>query len=175
MSVRMYRAYVTTPIGRMLALASGDALCALEFESPGRLSRLESRLQRWFPDFSVEEGDCPSLARTRDWLSAYFDGSSADASALRLEMRGGQFELAVWAALRDIPPGSTTSYGEIARHVGSARASRAVGLANGSNPIAIIIPCHRVIGANGALTGYGGGLDRKTWLLNHERLWWTLT
>jgi O-6-methylguanine DNA methyltransferase len=173
--MRLYRAYLTTPIGEMLALASAEALCALEFESPDRNARLDARLRRWFRDFSIEDRDSPPIAKTRGWLSAYFDGSSAGTETLALDMRGGRFELAVWAALREIPPGSTTSYGELATRLGSSGASRAVGLANGSNPIAIIVPCHRVIGANGALTGYGGGLDRKAWLLNHERRWWTLS
>ena len=86
-------------------------------------------------------------------------------------MRGAPFEKQVWAALRAIPPGETTSYGAIAKSLGSAGASRAVGAANGANPIAIIVPCHRVIGASGDLTGYGGGLERKTWLLTHEHRW----
>src|SRR4029078_7198968 len=84
------------------------------------------------------------------------------------DMRGAPFEVAVWDALRTIAPGQTTSYGAIARQVGTPHASRAVGMANGANPIAIIVPCHRVIGSDGSLTGYGGGLDRKTWLLDHE-------
>jgi len=84
---------------------------------------------------------------------------------------GAEFELRVWEALRAIPPGATTSYGAIAKALGSAGASRAVGAANGANPIAIIVPCHRVIGSTGSLTGYGGGLDRKTWLIDHERRW----
>ena len=77
----------------------------------------------------------------------------------------------MWSALLQIPPGQTTSYGAIAKTIGSPSGSRAVGLANGANPIAIIVPCHRVIGADGSLTGYGGGLDRKTWLIDHERRW----
>jgi O-6-methylguanine DNA methyltransferase len=170
---RLYRASVTTPIGEMLALASDFALCALEFQSPARLSRLDARLRRWFPDHAVEDRESPAIATTRAWLTAYFDGAGSDPNVLtlRLDMRGGKFELAVWEALRQIPAGSTTTYGEVAKRIGSAGASRAVGLANGANPIAIIVPCHRVIGASGALIGYGGGLDRKTWLLAHERRW----
>ncbi len=84
-------------------------------------------------------------------------------------MRGAPFEVRVWTALREIPPGTTTTYGTIAKRVQSPDASRAVGMANGANPIAIIVPCHRVIGSNGTLTGYGGGLEKKTWLLEHER------
>jgi len=86
-------------------------------------------------------------------------------------MHGATFETRVWKALTRIPPGATTSYGAIARALGSAGASRAVGAANGANPIAIIVPCHRVVGSSGSLVGYGGGLDRKTWLLAHERRW----
>jgi methylated-DNA-[protein]-cysteine S-methyltransferase len=86
-------------------------------------------------------------------------------------MRGAAFEKRVWKELLRIPVGETTSYGAIAKRLSGAGASRAVGLANGANPIAIIVPCHRVIGSTGSLTGYGGGLERKTWLIDHERRW----
>ena len=117
------------------------------------------------------DGETRTIAQTREWLDRYFAGKSADISGLPLDMRGAAFEQRVWTALRAIPPGATTSYGAIAKALGSAGASRAVGMANGANPIAIIVPCHRVIGASGSLTGYGGGLERKTWLLDHERRW----
>lgn len=184
--MQLTRAMLSTPLGDMLALDSGAALCALEFTGPkkrltrlearpstssGRLEVLERRLRRYFPLHEIVDGDTLSITRTRTWLDAYFAGISADISDLRLDMRGATFEQRVWAALRAIPPGHTTSYGAIARALGSAGASRAVGMANGANPIAIIVPCHRVIGASGSLTGYGGGLDRKTWLIDHERRW----
>jgi methylated-DNA-[protein]-cysteine S-methyltransferase len=102
-------------------------------------------------------------------LRAYFDGDLGAIAELPAEADGTAFQLAVWQALREIPSGETRSYGDIARRIGKPRAVRAVGLANGSNPIAIVVPCHRVIGSNGSLTGYGGGLDRKRWLLAHER------
>ena len=86
-------------------------------------------------------------------------------------MEGGAFHRTVWHALTEIPYGETISYGELARRIGRPDLARAVGTANGQNPIAVIVPCHRVIGSNGTLTGYGGGLDRKTWLLEHERRW----
>ncbi len=162
----------------MLALASDEGLCALEFTTvqgaerrQERLSRLNARLHRWFPPHDVVDRETPTIARTRGWLEAYFDGTAADIGDLPLDMRGASFEQRVWHALRAIPPGHTTSYGAIARALGSAGASRAVGAANGANPIAIIVPCHRVIGSTGSLPGYGGGLDRKTWLLDHERRW----
>jgi len=166
------RAVLSTPLGGMLALDSGDGLCALEFTGPDlRLTRLDARLRRWFPPHDITDGLTPTIASARTWLERYFAGESADTSHLALDMRGADFEKRVWRALRLIAPGETTSYGEIARRVGSADASRAVGAANGANPIAIIVPCHRVIGASGALTGYGGGLDNKKWLIEHERRW----
>jgi methylated-DNA-[protein]-cysteine S-methyltransferase len=116
----------------------------------------------------------PERQRDDDWfaaikeqLEAYFAGSLTHFD-IPVRMDGTDFQRRVWAHLQDIPYGETISYGELARHVGHPKASRAVGLANGRNPVTIIVPCHRVIGANGALTGYGGGLDRKTWLLDHE-------
>jgi methylated-DNA-[protein]-cysteine S-methyltransferase len=167
------RATIKTPIGDMCALATPSALCALEFDGPARRHRLEGRLRRWFPPHTIEDGDSPVLEQTRAWLARYCEGASADSSAIPLEMHGADFEQRVWRALLEIPPGETRSYGSIAARLSSVRASRAVGLANGANPIAIIVPCHRVIGSSGSLVGYGGGLDRKTWLLDHEKRWRT--
>lgn len=170
--MRLMRAVIDTPIGKMLILGSDEALCALEFSSGNRLPRLEARLDRWFAPYTIEDGSTAVIDRTRRWLSDYFAGASR-LDPLPLDMRGAGFELRVWSALKQIPAGATSTYGAIARQLGSAGAARAVGLANGANPIAIIVPCHRVIGSNGTLTGYGGGLDRKQWLLNHERCWAT--
>ncbi len=112
--------------------------------------------------------DPSAFTEAVEQLQAYFDGERTRFD-LNLHMEGSVFQRSVWEALLDIPYGETTSYGEIARRVGKPGAARAVGLANGQNPIAIIVPCHRVIGANGSLTGYGGGLDRKVILLDLER------
>jgi methylated-DNA-[protein]-cysteine S-methyltransferase len=101
-------------------------------------------------------------------LRAYFDGQLEAIDALVTDGEGTPFQRRVWRALRRIPAGSTCSYGELARTVGAPRASRAVGAANGANPIGLVVPCHRVIGSDGSLTGYGGGLERKRWLLAHE-------
>jgi O-6-methylguanine DNA methyltransferase len=170
--MELYRATIPTPLGDMLALASDSGLCALEFTGPRkRLTRLDARMQRWFPPHEIVDGDAAPIAAARAWLAAYFAGEIADADGPSLDMRGADFEKRVWAALRAIPPGETTSYGAIARALGDTGASRAVGAANGANPIAIIVPCHRVVGASGSLVGYGGGLDRKKWLLDHERRW----
>ena len=178
--MQLYRTILPTPLGEMLALASDEGLCALEFTTvkgrargEERLTRLHARLKRWFPRHDVVDAETPVIARTRAWLAAYFEGSAADIGDLSLDMRGAPFEQRVWTALRTIPPGQTTSYGAIAQALGSPGASRAVGAANGANPVAIIVPCHRVIGSSGSLTGYGGGLDRKTWLIDHERRWRT--
>jgi O-6-methylguanine DNA methyltransferase len=165
------RTTIETPIGDMYALASTTGLCALEFNGRARHDRLERRLRRWFPPHELVDGDSPIFEQTRDWLARYFEGASADSGELPIEMHGAEFEQRVWRALLEIPAGETRSYGAIARQLGTVRASRAVGLANGSNPIAIIVPCHRVIGSSGSLIGYGGGLERKTWLLDHERRW----
>jgi O-6-methylguanine DNA methyltransferase len=168
--LRLSRTVVPTPLGNMLAMSSDRGLCALEFMNK-RLTRLERRLDRWFPAHDVVDDRSASIERTITWLDRYFAGVSAEVGDLPLDIRGADFERRVWKRLLRIPPGATTSYGAIAKALDSIGASRAVGLANGANPIAIIVPCHRVIGSTGALTGYGGGLDRKTWLIDHERRW----
>ena len=202
-TLTLRRLHIASPIGDLLALATDRGLCALEFprsgarrqaEEPerrlnGRSARtdppdslalhptLQRRLDRWFPAHEIVEGVTPILARTRDWLSAYFDSDGDAAPAvtgmndLPLDLRGAPFEQRVWTALLDIPPGATASYGAIAARLGTPGAARAVGAANGANPVSIIVPCHRVIGSSGKLTGYGGGLDRKKWLLEHEARW----
>jgi methylated-DNA-[protein]-cysteine S-methyltransferase len=166
------RTTIETPLGPMLALASDRGLVALEFDAESRHVRLERRLRKFLPGHAVDDRlHADALDRTRAWLDRYFHGDDADLDALTLDQYGEPFELKVWRALLAIPPGQTETYGGIAATIGAPGAARAVGLANGANPIAIVVPCHRVIGSNGALTGYGGGLDRKRWLLDHERRW----
>jgi AraC family transcriptional regulator of adaptative response/methylated-DNA-[protein]-cysteine methyltransferase len=167
----LFRRLLDTPVGPMLALASETSLVALEFGREARHHRLEARLARFLPGHVAQDGPHPVLDAAETWLSRYFDGRSADARALPLSMHGTPFERRVWERLLEIPPGETRSYGEIAAGLGLRNGARAVGLANGANPLAIVVPCHRVIGSTGALTGYGGGLDRKRWLLQHERRW----
>jgi methylated-DNA-[protein]-cysteine S-methyltransferase len=170
--MHLYRTTITTPLGDMLALASKTGLCALEFDRQARHERLDARLRRYFPPHAIaDDGEQPIFVRTREWLAAYFDGTTAHPSDIPLDLRGAPFELRVWTALRAIPAGATSTYGAIARELGAPSASRAVGAANGANPVGIIVPCHRVIGSTGTLTGYGGGLERKQWLLNHEARW----
>ena len=156
----------------MVAFATERGLCGLEFVDPRRFDRLDSRLARWFAPFSmVDDPDFPSIATTERWLSEYFEGAGADSRGVPLDLRGTPFERDVWRFLLDILPGSTRTYGDIARDLGKPNGARAVGLAVGANPVGIIVPCHRVVGTSGSLTGYGGGLHRKEWLLGHERRW----
>lgn len=108
-------------------------------------------------------------AALRDTMERYFAGEIRSIDDIEVETAGTSFQRGVWKALRAIPPGSPVSYGVLAEQIGRPKAVRAVGLANGSNPVGIVVPCHRVIGANGSLTGYGGGLERKRWLLDHEQ------
>ena len=178
--MQLFRTILPTPMGDMLALSSDEGLCALEFTTvqgrargEERLSRLKARLARWFPPHEIVDRETPAIAQARRWLDGYFAGAAADISGIPLDMRGAAFERRVWTALQAIPAGQTTSYGAIAQALDAPGASRAVGAANGANPIAIIVPCHRVIGSTGSLTGYGGGLERKTWLIDHERRWRT--
>jgi O-6-methylguanine DNA methyltransferase len=154
-----------SPIGTMLAVFDGDdRLRALDFDN--HEPRLQRLLQRHYGTFDLAAGPAPtSIAEP---LVAYFDGELEAIDAVPVATGGTPFQQQVWAALRTLPPRRTTSYGALAAALGAAGASRAVGLANGANPIAIVVPCHRVVGANGSLTGYGGGLHRKQWLLAHE-------
>lgn len=146
-----------SPIGKLMMVRKGAALSGLYMESYKRAWASQKDLKR----------DDAALKPVRRQLEAYF-GGELQAFDLELEGEGTDFQRKVWRALCDIPYGETISYGELARRIGQPSAPRAVGLANGQNPIAVIVPCHRVIGANGALTGYGGGLPRKKWLLAHE-------
>ena len=156
---------VASPVGEVLLVVDvGGAVRALDFHDyEDRLRRL---LRLHYGAVVLTEGRAPEAVRRA--LEAYFAGDLAAFDAIRVETGGTVFQRAVWRALRDIPAGETRTYGQLAQAVGSPKAVRAVGLANGANPVGVIVPCHRVIGANGTLTGYAGGLERKRWLLAHE-------
>ena len=156
---------VATPVGEVLLVTGPEgAVRALEFAGyEGRMHRL---LGRHSPDARLDEGRAPQGVRSA--VEAYFSGDVRALDTLQVQTGGTEFQKAIWAALRAIPAGETRSYGQLAAAIGSPRAVRAAGLANGQNPVAVIVPCHRVIGANGTLTGYAGGLERKRWLLAHE-------
>jgi methylated-DNA-[protein]-cysteine S-methyltransferase len=156
-----------TPLGQ-LAIVADDAgrLCAVEWTDQ------ENRLQRSLRLHYGAEGFTLKPAANPAGLSAaihdYFDGKLEAIDGLPVVTGGTPFQRKVWQALRQIPCGRTLSYGALAKRIGRETAVRAVGHANGDNPISIVVPCHRVIGANGTLTGYGGGIERKRWLLAHE-------
>jgi methylated-DNA-[protein]-cysteine S-methyltransferase len=152
---------VDSPIGRLLLRTDGASLTGLYMDVPGRP----------FPAMndSEEAANAVPLPEAVRQLQEYFAGNRRNFD-LPLHPDGTEFQQRVWRALTEIPYGETCSYGELARRIGNPNASRAVGLANGRNPISILVPCHRVIGADGSLTGYGGGLQRKQWLLAHEGL-----
>lgn len=158
---------VETPVGPLLLGATSHALCLLEFASPQRLDRQLARLRRSF-GMEIVRGTSAINEQAREQLTEYFTGRRTRFD-LQLDYRGTPFQVAVWQALLEIPYGATCSYGEIAKKLGDVDASRAVGAANGSNHIAIVIPCHRVVNSNGTLGGYGGGLERKQYLLDLER------
>ena len=154
-----------SPIGDMLvgwdAHGQLRVLDFVDFES--RMMRL---LRLHYGDFVLESGAAPtSLA---DSFRRYFSGEIAALDEIAVATGGTDFQKAAWTALRGVKPGERLSYGDLARRLGHPKAVRAVGGANGANPVAIVVPCHRVVGSGGALTGYGGGLHRKAWLLAHE-------
>jgi methylated-DNA-[protein]-cysteine S-methyltransferase len=159
---------VDTPTGPMLMVTDNmQRLRALDWED--HEPRMRKLLRRYIgvQACRLEEAAYQSTAARA--LRAYFDGRLDALSNLPVAAGGTEFQRMVWDALRTIPAGETLSYGALAAQIGRPLAMRAVGLANGANPIAIVVPCHRVIGADASLTGYGGGLERKRWLLNHER------
>jgi methylated-DNA-[protein]-cysteine S-methyltransferase len=156
-----------TPTGRMLLVNDEQGqLRALDWED--HEERMRWLMQRYYRDSRIDLREVTRKSLARRALDAYFEGELAAINELATATNGTPFQRAVWAALRRIPTGRTLSYGALARKIGRPAAVRAVGLANGANPIAIVVPCHRVIGANASLTGYGGGLERKRWLLAHE-------
>ncbi len=155
---------VDSPIGKLTVAAHGPKVCLVHF---GQVSKqIRDALAAWYPDTAIESGDDPGGVVSV--LTRYFDGDLTSLDEIDVELHGTAFQQRVWNALRTVTAGTTTSYAELARRVGAPTAVRAVGAANGANPVAVVLPCHRIIGSNGSLTGYGGGLERKRWLLHHE-------
>ena len=165
-SLPLTRDQLSTPVGRLFVVTDDlgvvRALDWHDFEQ--RMLRLLGLHYR--STFSLHAGRAPDNVRSA--LDAYFEGELHALERVAVATGGSAFQREVWGALRHIPAGTTWSYSQLAEHIGKPKAVRAVGLANGANPISVIVPCHRVIGANGALTGYAGGLARKRWLLAHE-------
>ena len=162
--MKLFYEQLESPVGPITIAGSMDKLHALEFTDS--LERVRQSLEARFGEVELENK--PGFGGFRAPIDSYFAGERAALDSLPVETGGTDFQRTVWQGLRDIPAGRTSSYGELAARLGKPSASRAVGLANSKNPIALVVPCHRVIGANGDLTGYAGGLDRKQWLLRHE-------
>jgi methylated-DNA-[protein]-cysteine S-methyltransferase len=159
-----------TAIGEMIIVADHDGnLRATDWTEHEERMRRFLRLHYGDDGFNLEPKRNPG--GLTEAIRSYFAGELRSIDQLPVETTGTDFQREVWRALREIPCGETTSYGKLAERIGRPAAVRAVGLANGSNPVGVVVPCHRVIGADGSLTGYGGGLERKRWLLKHEGAW----
>jgi methylated-DNA-[protein]-cysteine S-methyltransferase len=162
---RFFIEQFATPAGVILLLTDDhEQVRALDWEDYA--ARMQQLLRLHYGLVLLEPKHAVSASRRA--VEAYFAGTLAAIDALPVKTGGTAFQREVWAALRTIPTGQTTTYGRLAHRLGRPKAMRAVGMANGANPVSIIVPCHRVIGADASLTGYGGGLERKRWLLRHE-------
>jgi len=157
-----------TPIGDLFIVADQEGRLRATFWTDDEQD-LRRVLERHNPGMQIDLQRAIDPHGLTSRLASYFAGDLHAIDPLPVETAGTAFQREVWRALRMIPCGTTVSYGELARRIGRPAAVRAVGLANGSNPIGVVVPCHRVIGSNGSLTGYGGGIERKRWLLDHER------
>jgi methylated-DNA-[protein]-cysteine S-methyltransferase len=165
MTMRLLVDRMTSPVGPLTLASDGRALIAIEFgDEDHRLHPMLTKRFGALPDL-IDADDPQGFTSA---MRAYFDGELNVIDTLPVDGGGTDFQKRVWVALRDIPCGATESYGGLATRLGMRNSMRAVGLANGANPISVVVPCHRVIGANGSLTGYGGGIERKRWLLAHE-------
>lgn len=154
---------IDSPLGPLTVAERAGRICLVHFGADG--PDIDQTFERWHPgEPRVRE----AVPLARAVLPRYFGGDLGAIDTVPVELNGTAFQQRVWQALRRIPSGSTISYGTLARRLGEPAAVRAVGAANGANPVAVIVPCHRVIGSDGTLTGYGGGLERKRWLLVHE-------
>ena len=173
MSTQVQYAVLDSPIDPFLAMVLGGELVALSFGGARALRATKAWLTRQLPDaeFTEVPAGARAMAPVRAWLRDYFAGRSLEGRALPHRFHGTEFQRAVWEQLFAIPAGGTTTYGTIARTLGCPDAARAVGAAIGQNPIPVVAPCHRVVGADGSLTGFGGGLPKKRWLLAHEAKW----
>lgn len=165
--MQLYSRQLKTPVGAMTAWAGDDGLYLFDFEYRTMLPQIQQRVLTYFKA-TVSEGDHPVFGLLETQLADYFTGS-LQAFNLPLQLAGSPFQIGVWKGLMDIPFGKVRTYKQQSVLHGDEKAIRAVASANGANGIAIIVPCHRVVGTNGSLTGYGGGLHRKKWLLDHEQ------
>jgi methylated-DNA-[protein]-cysteine S-methyltransferase len=159
---------IATPVGEGLLVTDAEGFLRA-FDWTTHELRMRTLMRRQNPPTELRPGAAPAAVRAA--FDAYFEGDRAALTAVRWRTGGTDFQRQVWRALCTIPVGETLTYKGLAERIGRPTATRAVGLANGANPVGIVAPCHRVIGSDGSLTGYGGGLDRKHWLLTHEGAW----
>ena len=158
---------VDSPVGRIVLVEGENGVCALEFDAHReRLEKTLGFLRKRFGEVTVQRQTSPTQAAAR--VGRYLDGKLDALDAIRVDSGGTPFQQKVWTALRTIPPGETRTYAQIAAAIGRPSAVRAVARANATNPVSIIVPCHRVIRTGGGMGGYGGGVERKKWLLRHE-------
>jgi methylated-DNA-[protein]-cysteine S-methyltransferase len=162
---RLWLDRMATPIGEAL-IVTDAAGCLRAFDWADRYAGMARLLRLHYGTVELETGAAPD--HLKRLLRRYFEGDAGCLAGIEWRTAGTQFQRSVWTGLTTIAAGQTMSYGGLAAKLGCPKAVRAVGMANGSNPISIVVPCHRVIGANGSLTGYGGGIERKRWLLRHE-------
>jgi methylated-DNA-[protein]-cysteine S-methyltransferase len=162
--MQLVSTHVQTPLGEMAALWGDQGLVSLVWTD--RLAHVARHLDRHFG--AVSARDVTEIPQLSEAISAYLGGDIRALSTLPVDPPGTPFQRTVWTSLREIPAGETWSYAELAQHIGRPRATRAVAQANGANPVPLVIPCHRVIGADGSLGGFSAGLERKRWLLSHE-------
>lgn len=164
--MKLYKDTMASPLGEIILMTDEQQnLRVLDFADHS--DRMQQLLQQQYRQ-AVEIVPASQACPYKKQLEAYFNGDASALDNIPVATGGTAFQRAVWQALRQIPYGKTMSYGELAETIGTPKASRAVGLANGTNPVSLVIPCHRVIGKNGSMTGYGGGIERKIWLLNLE-------
>ncbi len=162
---RLTRSWLETPVATLQVVVDPDEVVrVLDFDNDNPRTRRLMKIH--YSDVPVAEGETPKAIRSA--FDRYFAGELGSLADIPWKVAGTEFQRQVWQALTEIPAGETRTYGQQAARIGRPSAVRAVGLANGANPIGIVIPCHRVIGSGGSLTGYGGGLERKRWLLAHE-------
>lgn len=163
--ILLSKTIIDSPVGELIAIASEKGLCVLAYQKEG--GGLKSKIKINTPHVFTDQFN-KTLKETQLWLKYYFSKKFSKLKFPAFDLIGSPFAIRAWKALCDIPLGKTESYGQLAKKIRSTNAARAIGGAMNKNPIAIIIPCHRIIGSNGTLTGYAGGLQRKEWLLEHE-------
>jgi methylated-DNA-[protein]-cysteine S-methyltransferase len=163
----LFQTEIKTPLGVMLAGCDAEGICLFDFAYRKSIHKIVSRIESVSGEL-WSDGYMPIFDLLQEQIAAYFDGALQNFS-LPLSLKGTPFQISVWKGLLQIPYGETRSYLQQAQLLGNEKAVRAVAAANGENGIAIIVPCHRVVGTNGSLTGYGGGIQKKAWLLRHEK------